>query len=62
MRLKREKRQRHLLEYVDVCTVYESLLNEQKFQKLLEIPIFQLPSRFKIQVHSFLKAFTVLEN
>ena len=62
MRLKREKRQRHLLVYVDVWTVQESLLHEQKLQKPLEIPIFQFPSRFKIQVDSFLTAFTVLEN
>ena len=31
-------------------------------QKLLEIPIFQFISRFKIQVDSFLTAFAALEN
>ena len=37
----------------------KSLLHEQKVQKPLEIPTFQFPSRFKIQVDSFLTAFTV---
>ena len=59
MRLKCEKRQRHLL---DGWTVQKSLLHEHKLQKHLEIPIFQFSSRFKIQVDSFLTAFTVLEN
>ena len=62
MKLKCKKKQRHLLVYVDGWTVQKSPLHEQKLQKPLEIPIFQLPSRFKIQVDSFLTAFTVLEN
>ena len=62
MRLTCKKRQRYLLVYVDGWTVKKSLLYEQKLQKSLEIPIFQFPSRFKIQVDSFLTAFTVLEN
>ena len=62
MRLRCEKRQRHLLVYVDGWTVQKSLLHEQKLQKPLEIPIFQFPSRFKIQVDSFQTAFTVIEN
>ena len=45
----------------DCWTVQKSLLLEQKLQKSLEIPIFQFPSRFKIQVDSFL-IFTVLKN
>ena len=32
----------------------------KSLQKPLEIPIFQFQSRFKIQVDSFLTAFTVL--
>ena len=62
MKLKCKKKQRHLLIYVDNGTVKKSPLHEQKLQKPLEIPIFQLPSRFKIQVDSFLTVFTVLEN
>ena len=62
MRLTCKKRQRNLLVYEDGWTVKKSLLYEQKLQKSLEIPIFQFPSRFKIQADSFLTAFTVLEN
>ena len=40
----------------------KSLLQKQKLQKPLEIPIFQFPSTFKIQIDSFLTAFTILEN
>ena len=56
------RKDRYLLVYVDGWTVLKSLLHEQKSQKPLEIPIFQFASRFKIQVDSFLTAFTVLEN
>ena len=62
MRLKCKKRQNHLLVYLGGWTVQKSLLHEQKLQNPLEIPIFQFTSRFKIQVDSFLTAFTVLEN
>ena len=48
MRLKCKTRQRHLLEYVDGWTVEKSLQHEQKLQKPLDIPIFQLDSRFKL--------------
>ena len=62
MRLIREKRQKHLLVYVDGWTVQKScLLHKQTLQKPLEIPIFQFPSRFKIQVDSFLTAFSCLQ-
>ena len=53
---------KHLLVYVDDWIVQKSLLHEQKLQKPLEIIIFQFVSRFKIQVDSFLTAWTVLEN
>ena len=62
MRLKCKKRRNHLLVYLDGWTVQKSLLHEQKLQNPLEIPIVQFTSRFKIQVDSFLTAFTVLEN
>ena len=62
MRLKYKRRQGHLIVYVDGWTVQKSLLHKQKLQIPLEIPIFQFPSRFKIQVDSFQTAFTVLEN
>ena len=62
MRLKCKKIQRHLLVHVDGWIVQKILLHEQKLQKPLEIPIVQFLSRFKIQLDSFLTAFTVLEN
>ena len=62
MRLKCKKIQRHLLVYVDGWIVQKILLHEQKLQKPLEIPIVLFLSRFKIQLDSFLTAFTVLEN
>ena len=62
MKLKCEKRQRHLVVNVDGWNIQKSLLHEQNFQKHLEILIFQFLSRFKIQVDSFLTASTVLEN
>ena len=62
MRLSCEKRQKNLLVYVDGWTVQNSLLYEQKLQTPLEIPIFQYPSKLKIQVDSFLTTFIVLGN
>ena len=55
------KDKRHSLVYVDGWTVQKSLLYEWRLQKPPEIPIFQFAGRFKIQVDSFLTAFTVLE-
>ena len=48
MKLKCEKRQRHLVVNVDGWNIKKSLLHEQNFQKQLEILIFQFLSRFKI--------------
>ena len=56
------KDKRSSLVYVDGWTVQKSLLHGQKLQNLLEIPIFRFSNRFKIQVDSFLTAFTVSEN
>ena len=41
--------------------IKKTILDEQKLQGPLEIPNFQIASRLKIQVDSFLTASTILE-